>query len=385
MKKAVMIGAGNIGRGFIAQIFHDSGYEVVFVDIDEIIVGKLNKQREYVINFVERDYNEQRIIDNVRAVNSRDTKTVAAEIASCDILATAVGKNALPLIAFNLAEGIKLRFMSANAQNLNILICENLANASGFLRTLLENALGESKYHLSKVGLVETTVGRMVPVPEAEAREKDPTAITVEPFCELPVDIKAMLNPMPELLYIKTFEPFAFFEEKKLLIHNMGHALCAYLGFLEGYKYIFEAADDEKIRYVMLEAMRSSALAISKQYKTDSSELFAYAENLIYRFCNPTLRDTVVRVGQDPLRKLAPDDRLVGALKRCKSQNTPYNGIIKGIAASLLFFNDNDPSAEILKKRLKEEGIDRFLIDYSGISAEDIKLIIREYNTLIKN
>ncbi len=30
MKKAVMYGGGNIGRGFIGKVFSDSGYEVCF-------------------------------------------------------------------------------------------------------------------------------------------------------------------------------------------------------------------------------------------------------------------------------------------------------------------------------------------------------------------
>ena len=42
MKKAVMYGAGNIGRGFIGQLFHMSGYEISFIDVNMTVVDKLN-------------------------------------------------------------------------------------------------------------------------------------------------------------------------------------------------------------------------------------------------------------------------------------------------------------------------------------------------------
>jgi mannitol-1-phosphate/altronate dehydrogenase len=34
--KAIQIGAGNIGRGFIAPILSGAGYTVVFADIDKV-------------------------------------------------------------------------------------------------------------------------------------------------------------------------------------------------------------------------------------------------------------------------------------------------------------------------------------------------------------
>ena len=35
MKKAVMYGAGNIGRGFITQLFSKSGYETALIDVNK--------------------------------------------------------------------------------------------------------------------------------------------------------------------------------------------------------------------------------------------------------------------------------------------------------------------------------------------------------------
>lgn len=34
MKKAIMYGAGNIGRGFIGQLFYESGDDVSFIDVN---------------------------------------------------------------------------------------------------------------------------------------------------------------------------------------------------------------------------------------------------------------------------------------------------------------------------------------------------------------
>ena len=41
MKKFVMYGAGNIGRGFIGQLFSNAGYKVGFVDINKEVINRL--------------------------------------------------------------------------------------------------------------------------------------------------------------------------------------------------------------------------------------------------------------------------------------------------------------------------------------------------------
>ena len=43
--KAVMYGAGNIGRGFIAKRFFLTGYETVFIDVNESLVEGLKKEK----------------------------------------------------------------------------------------------------------------------------------------------------------------------------------------------------------------------------------------------------------------------------------------------------------------------------------------------------
>ena len=49
-KKALMYGGGNIGRGFIAQLFNLSGYEVVFIDVVDALVEKMDQDKQITAN-----------------------------------------------------------------------------------------------------------------------------------------------------------------------------------------------------------------------------------------------------------------------------------------------------------------------------------------------
>ncbi|MGI6570977.1 MAG: hypothetical protein ACOX27_08070 [Caldicoprobacterales bacterium] len=64
MKKALIFGAGNIGRGFIGQLLHQSGYEVVFLDINEAVIKRLNRDRCYPIHLVSNERTRHVIISN---------------------------------------------------------------------------------------------------------------------------------------------------------------------------------------------------------------------------------------------------------------------------------------------------------------------------------
>ena len=364
-KTAVMYGAGRVGRGFIGQVFFDSGFEVVFVDVNKDIVAALNKRNSYTQLIVDGDAVERREISGVFAMDGHDRDAVARVISGCDIMAVAVGAAFLPSTAPFLASGLSLR-----ERPLNILVCENLVNAPGVLRGLLSEFISDSS-KLDKVGFVGTTIGRMVPVVPPEQCAGDPTLIAVEPFCTLPLDGDAVVQPMPELMYTVLCNPFAFEEGKKLYIHNMGHALAAYFGFLQGYSCVWQAVKDEFIRDRVQKAMSATAEALAKKYGECRAGLSVYADDLLHRFGNSGLGDSIARVGGDPLRKLAPGDRLMGAVDLCIEQGVDYSSILSGVAAALRFDAANDPSAGRMHERLAESGISTFLRDYCGFSEAD--------------
>ena len=50
MKQAIMIGAGNIGRGFIGALLEKSGYHVTFADVAENLISAINQRKSYTVD-----------------------------------------------------------------------------------------------------------------------------------------------------------------------------------------------------------------------------------------------------------------------------------------------------------------------------------------------
>ena len=123
MKKALMYGAGNIGRGFIWKTFSESGYEVCFIEVNKEIVKKLNEDRQYPVRVVQNDGHHEEIVRNVRAVDGTDIERVAAEIETADIMATA-GRQHTAVHKAHLRRAEKAAGQGRAA--VNIIICENL-------------------------------------------------------------------------------------------------------------------------------------------------------------------------------------------------------------------------------------------------------------------
>lgn len=150
----------------------------------------------------------------------------------------------------------------------------------------------------------------------------------------------------------------------------MSHAITAYLGHLKGYGYIWEAIQDKYILGVARAALAESIAAISSRFSVPAKPLEEYALDLLGRYANRYLNDTVIRVGRDPRRKLAADDRLSGAAVFCIENDIVPEYIPYGIAAAFYFNSPDDASSAEILSTVKEEGIGRAVEKYTGISHD---------------
>lgn len=382
----MIFGAGSVGRGFLGQLFNESGYEVVFVDVDEPLVEALRRQGSYTLRLSGFEKVEDLTIGPVRALNSRHTEEVAAEVAQASLVATAVGVRSLPAIAKPIAAGLARRWTAGEIVPLNIILCENLHDAPDLLRESvsegLPTALGP---HLQeRLGCIPAVVARMSPAPTAEQRAADLTLIVAEPYKVLPVDRAAFVGEIPRVVGMVPVTPFPAYVDRKLYIHNAAHAMLGYLGYRRGYTYGYEALTDPWVRQRVDQALDEASQALVAEHGLDPVALQEHVDYLLLRFANRGLADPISRLARDPLRKLAPHDRLVGAARQAERHGIQPAGLAWGIAAALAYDTPEDVHAAELQRSLAQEGLDRTLRRICGIGQDEAlaDLVRRQYRAL---
>lgn len=381
MKKAIQFGAGNIGRGFIGALLSQADYHVVFADINEEMINELNHKKSYQIHILDLEQ-RQETITNVSGVLSNGPDIVNT-IEEADIITTAVGPNVLKIIASTLAAGIEARRASGQG-TLNIIACENMVGASSHLKEQVYTHLSAEAraYAEEHVGFANCSVDRIVPPYEGE----NILDVGVESFYEWIVEEPSLKGETPHIPGMKLTVNLLAYVQRKLFTLNTGHAITAYLGFLAGTDTIEESINNEAIREVVRQAMEESGEALIKKHGFDKDEHYTYIDKIENRFKNPYIRDEVIRVGREPLRKLGRNDRLVGPANMAIEYGLPHEGLLTGIAAALHYDNPQDPQSLELQSLIKSKGIEAAITEVTGIASgsEDHQVIHKKYLEQIK-
>ena len=365
MKKAIQFGAGNIGRGFIGAVLSEAGYHVVFADVNELVVNKINEDGKYTVAIMDTECTEQ-VITNISAVDSRSPE-LAKEIAQAQVVTTAVGLGILPRIAGALAAGIAERQAQGVTEYLNVIACENGLRASSQLKDHVYSHLTDEQkaYADEYVAFPDCSVDRIVPPIKSE----NPIDVVVEKFYEWNVE-RASIKGDLQMEGMNLADNLIAYIERKLFTLNTGHAITAYLGKLKGLGTIADSIADEEIYTIVKAAMQESGEGLVAKYGFDHDAHFAYIDKIIGRFRNPHLQDDVTRVGREPLRKLSANDRLIKPTMTAIEHGFATPNLVLGIGAALHYNNPEDPQSVQLQQAIAEVGVAKAFEQFSGVSAD---------------
>jgi mannitol-1-phosphate 5-dehydrogenase len=345
---AVHFGAGNIGRGFVGLLLHRAGYQVVFVDVVDELIDALNRTPSYQVKEVGHESREERV-DNYRAINSRaDEPAAVAEIASADIVTTAVGPTVLKFVAPVIAAGLRQR--ADGTAPLAVMACENAINATNVLAEHIRAAVPEDEWPAvaARAVFANTAVDRIVP-----AQSTDGLDVTVETYFEWAIERPPFGGDEPSIPDATWVDDLAPYIERKLFTVNTGHAATAYHGFARGIKKLSDALADDTVRAAVTGVLDETRQLLVAKHGFTAEAQQAYVDKILQRFANPYLPDTVDRVGRQPLRKLSRSERLIGPAAELAERGIRPQHLLATVAAALSFDVPDDPQSVELQQLLR--------------------------------
>ncbi len=372
-QEVVIIGAGKIGRGYMAQIFYEAGYQITFVDILPGLIEALNIDHGYEIYEVDTGICDIFHVKRVQAIHANDRDAVVQAIARVSLVVTSVGANNLPAVAENIAAAIQYRMVSGKNEPLNILIAENLMNGVQKFTAMVHALLSDQEinYMRRSIGVVGTVIGRTVPPPPPSFAGQSIANVIVEPHREFYAQKTDFIGIPPMISGIKLTDRYDAYVSRKLYVHNCTHAVMGYIGHLYGHRYSHEAMADKRVASVVWQAMEETALAVEIEFSFSKPDMKNYILDLFHRYQNEELWDTLARIGRDPIRKLQADDRLVGAARLIEKTGGTPHALLTGIAAALCFHEEDDQKSDTLQKMLQEQGIAKVLMQISSIDDSE--------------
>ncbi len=371
--KLLHFGAGSIGRSFVGPLFLKAGYEVVFADVDMNLVKELTQRGGYdlVVCHPTEGLKPERI-SGVRAVDAHSVDRLRQEASDADIISTSVGAGALPAVMTSI-----LRAIAGRQRPVNLVFAENAPGVSDLTHALMRDYPGGT---LPPVGLIETSIGKMVPIVPDEIRATDPLQVRAEPYNTLICDRQGWFGGMPDITGLHGVGNIAAYVHRKLFVHNLGHCAVAYLGFQadQDCSTIAEAVRKPDVRAGALDAMSCSVAALCVAYPKEFTReaLQKHVDDLLSRFANPWLGDTVYRVGRDLPRKLGREERIIGAMRFCLEHGVDPTAIVR-VAAGALDFRATDETGQrfpadcALLERTASEGVIPVLKNVAELNDAD--------------
>jgi mannitol-1-phosphate 5-dehydrogenase len=225
----------------------------------------------------------------------------------------------------------------------------------------------------------------MVPIMSKKDMDEDILQIFAESYNNLILDKKAFKNPIPNVKGLSPKDNMKAWVDRKSFIHNLGHATISYLGYLYDKKfvYLYEALAVKELYSQTKETMMQASEILMKEYPGEftKKDLEDHIDDLLKRFMNKALGDTIYRVGRDLLRKLGPEDRLVGTIKKGLKHNMNVDKILYALVCGF-YFRAADESDAMFDRDIEfveeyfNNGIEYVLVNVCGFDKNKHKDII---------
>jgi mannitol-1-phosphate 5-dehydrogenase len=335
------------------------------------IIELLHKNKSYKVIMVGAEGDEEVVITNYRAINSKNhEEDVIKEIITADVVTCSVGPSILKFIAPVIAKGVDAR--SNDLTPLAVIACENAIGATDTLAGFIKDGKNTPEHRLvdhdKRARYANSAIDRIVPV-------QDPNAgldVKLERFYEWVIDRTPFKDhEPPAIIGVKWVDDLVPYIERKLFTVNTGHAAAAYWGYNLKKKTVYEALQDRKVYNEVHRALAETKELIVGKHGITEEEQQEYIEKIMTRISNPHLEDLVERVARAPLRKLGRKERFIGPAAELAEGGKEVWALLDCAEMAFRFQNvEGDEESFQLAKIMKEKGPKEVVPQVCGIEPD---------------
>lgn len=359
MRTLVVWGAGRIGRGLVADLFHEPLWRTVFVDSNASLVHRLNERQAYTIFKAQSSGLSRTLIDGGFSALHTSQLDPLKRLFETEalLLDIAVPDGALACVADMLAPLIAHRAQTVAAP-MDIMLSVNIAHSSAVFASLLDCRLSGQTfiYYKNSVGITDVMTMCISPDTPASLRAEDELALINNGYGEMAVGRMAFKTECPRIPRLRLSDDIQAENTRKLYTLNMAHALCCYLGVKKNCRTVIEAVADTDIRSELILALDEAALALRHGCGFSAESMAAWRAVILELLDNPCINDDLPRLGADTRRKLSSNDRLCGPARLCLEAGKEPRAIARTIRAGFDFVHD-DAGTNYVRSWVAREGL----------------------------
>jgi len=375
--RAVIIGTGKIGCGYLAPLLAGAGWEVVLASRTADTATRIRRTGGFRVRVT--GGGGPQVVEGVAAVVNA-TPEFDRAVAGADLVATAVGVDNVVALGPGLAGALAAR---GPGNPVDVWVVENQDRARDLERTVLA-AAAAAGLELPPVGFVGAVAS--VAVGRGDWDGAGRPEFVGDGARNLSVDRTRLCRPLPCLPGVRGTSQYLARLQEKLFVFNTGHALCAYLGALRRHVSVDRAVADPALRPLVVGCLLESRKALLRAHPGLGTDVNGPVAEALRRYGDMELADPVSRVARDPLRKLGPRDRLLGPAGQVRSVlgQVPAHFAL-GIAGALLYRSPADAQACHLAELLRRRGIVSVLAEVCGLDPADelAQAVARRYQGFI--
>lgn len=321
---AVIIGAGQTGRGFIARFLFQSGYQLTFIDNNKKTVKYLQEDNFFTIHCFD---------DRVRPVHIHGfaaylagSKDALQAIAAADLLFVSVGQQNLPIIAKDIARAVNQRHQAGLAP-LKILTAENGVSPGH----ILEEAMRPDLDNPASVAMAEVAIFCTTNV-----LKKTRLDIGTENYNRVPYNAQALGGELPIAGFVVEADMSKLLK-RKIYTYNFISACVIYLGAYKGIEDYAASANDAEVWQLINRVVPELNKALCKELDVDAASQKTFSDNALRKFSDATIEDYVSKNARQVSRKLRPDDRMIAPANMIIANAGDTHAIAIVIAAAILW------------------------------------------------